>query len=239
MLTGLVFWRSILTPSQNIVDIFKPIIIHYMDSTSMLQKFLTGVIAEEWAHRYAKAHPPPPLLLTLSELAKELSEKSLQWLQAKPPLGYYELTPSLVRIHGETIGLLQSFSTQCKLPSSSIPYLGTEVDVSGLNPRAFTIESAQTAIGAQYTRLRDSLGRTRKKELAVMGEKRDKIEASVQRYLETKAQNDCRVSAAFAGAFVAFESVPDKVSPVVKGIMNGIKVGVLCFLVIGLDSQLV
>jgi TATA-binding protein-associated factor len=75
-----------------------------------------------------------------------------------------------------------------------------------------------------YTKLKDSLGRTKKRELSVMGEKRSNIVASIERYKEVKAQYDIRVSAAFAAAFVAFRRTPDKVSPVVKGIMNGIKV---------------
>ncbi|KAF5324890.1 hypothetical protein D9611_004580 [Ephemerocybe angulata] len=208
---------------EAIVDVFRPIIVHYMDSTSMVQKFLAGVIAEEWAHRYSLKNPSQPLLLDRLELAKELSDKSLSWLQGKPPPGYHELTPSLVRIHGEITAVLQQFSTLCKLPSSSIPNLGSDVDVSGTNPGSFTIESAQKVLATHYVRLRDSLGRTKKKELAIIAERREKIDVSIKRYLEMKAQSDNRVSASFAGAFVAFQSVPDKVSPVVKGIMNGIK----------------
>ncbi|KAJ2931331.1 hypothetical protein H1R20_g5658, partial [Candolleomyces eurysporus] len=208
---------------EGLNDTFKPIVIHYVDSTSMLQKFLSGTVAEEWAHRYCRDHPPPPLLLDLSDLARDLSDKSLGWLQAKAPLGYHELTPALLRIHAESTSLLQSFSTQCKLPSSAIPNLGSDVDVSGMTPGAFTVDTAQQAIGPHYNRLRDSLGRTKKKELAAIAEKRDKIDISIKRYQEMKAQYDNRVSASFAGAFVAFQSVADKVSPVVKGIMNGIK----------------
>ena len=48
--------------------------------------------------------------------------------------------------------------------------------------------------------------------------------ANIERYGDVKAQYDVRVSAAFAAAFVALKATPDKVSPIVKGIMNGIKV---------------
>lgn len=225
--------RELTRSFQGLNDIFKPIIIHYMDSTSMLQKFLAGVIAEEWSYRYRQKHAPPPLLLEQSELAKELSEKSLLWLQGKPPQGYHELSPSLGRIHSEVTGILQSFSTMCKLPASSIPNIGPDIDVSGNNPGAFNIDSAQQILSSHYIRLRDSLGRTKKKELALIADRKHKVDISIKRFLEVKAQYDNRVSAAFAGAFVAFESVPDKVSPIVKGIMNGIKVhslvnGMLC-----------
>jgi TATA-binding protein-associated factor len=135
---------------------------------------------------------------------------------------------ALYRIHTDCVALLHQFVSDCKLPSSSIPFLGTEVDITGSKPDCFTVTTAQTAIGSHFTRLKDSLGRAKKKELAAMGEKRSAIVISIERYLELKTQHDTRVSAAFAAAFVAFKSTPDKVSPVVKGIMNGIKVLLSC-----------
>ena len=191
----------------------------------MLQKFLAAIVAEEWAHAYDSTAPPSsPLLLEKSPLAKELSVKVLSWLQASPPAAYHEMAFSLARIHADCHALLHSFALDCKLPISSIPFLGTEIDIDGTKPGCFTIESAHAAIGPMYSRLKDSLGKTKKRELTVIAEKRSKILASIERYIELKAQHDIRVSAAFAAAFVAFKSTPDKVSPVVKGIMNGIKV---------------
>ena len=46
-------------------------------------------------------------------------------------------------------------------------------------------------------------------------------------FIEVKAQYDVRVAAAFAAAFIALRGTPDKVSLIVKGIMNSIKVGSL------------
>ncbi|KAF9483874.1 SNF2 superfamily chromatin remodeling protein [Pholiota conissans] len=211
---------------QNPIDqCFQPILLHYIDSTSMLQKFLTAIIAEEWAqeaNKQSEAKLLPPLLES-SNLAQEITKRVLAFLQGKPPPAYHEMAFALSRIHTDCIALLQMFATDCKLPMSSIPFLGTEIDVSGTISGRFTIETAQNAVGSMYTRLKDSLGRTRKKELAVIAEKRSAILATIERYNEVKTQHDIRVSASFAAAFVAFKSTPDKVSPVVKGIMNGIK----------------
>lgn len=192
----------------------------------MLQKFLTAVIAEEWAHQSTElsTNETPLSLVEKYDLAQEFTKRTLVWLQGKPPPAYHEMAFALSRIHADCISLLQMFATDCKLPSSSIPFLGTDIDISGTVAGCFTIETAQTAIGTMYSRLKDSLGRTRKKELAVIAEKRIAISVSIERYTEIKVQHDTRVSAAFAAAFVAFKSTPDKVSPVVKGIMNGIKV---------------
>ncbi|KAK0458447.1 SNF2 superfamily chromatin remodeling protein [Desarmillaria tabescens] len=215
------FWPKDMSTTE---ALFGPILLHYVDSTSMVQKFLTAVIAEEWAHEYDSKFPASGSSLhEASQLAKELSAKTLAWLQGNPPAAYHEMIVMLARLHTECIALLHAFNQDCKLPASSIPSLGTEIDITGKIPDCFTIETAQAACGPMFTRLKDSLGRTKKRELNVIGEKRNGILASIDRYIEVKAQHDTRVSAAFAAAFVAFKSMPDKVSPVVKGIMNGIK----------------
>ncbi|THV07958.1 SNF2 superfamily chromatin remodeling protein [Dendrothele bispora CBS 962.96] len=215
------YWPS---APQSVQGVFQPILLHYLDSTSMLQNLLSAVISEEWAREYSSNGKPDAVsLVEASAFAKEISIKTLAWLQNNPPPAYHEMAFSLARIHVDCVALLQSFATDCRLPQSSIPALGNEIDITGTKPGCFTIETAQNAVGTIFNRLKDSLGRAKKKELAIITEKRNIIAASIERYSEVKAQHDIRVSAAFAAAFVAFRNAPDKVSPVVKGIMNGVK----------------
>ncbi|KAJ3741734.1 SNF2 chromatin remodeling protein [Lentinula detonsa] len=215
------YWPSSIASME---EVFQPILLHYVDSTSMLQKVLSAIISEEWAREYSlKVRPDSPLLIDTSDLAKEISNKTLAWLQGTPPAAYHEMAFALARIHVDAVSLLHSFAMDCKLPISSIPFLGSEIDITGTNPDRFTIETAQEAIGPRYNQLKSMLGRTKKRELAVIEEKRVVVSASIDRYLEVKNQHEIRVGAAFAAAFVALRSTPDKVSPVVKGIMNGIK----------------
>lgn len=207
-------------------DFFRPILLHYIDSSSMLQKFLGAIVSEEWARGHEKLFTLFTPLSSVSTLAKEVSQKTLAWLQGNSPPAYHEMAYSLNRIHADCIALLQLFNTECKLPMSSIPFLGNEVDITGARQGCFTIETAQQTVNFHFTRLKDSLGRTRKKELSLMNEKRLTVVASIERYLEVKNQNDIRVSAVFAAAFVSFKDLPDKVSPVVKGIMNSVKASI-------------
>ncbi|KAJ7063461.1 SNF2 superfamily chromatin remodeling protein [Mycena amicta] len=181
----------------SIDETFQPILCHYIDSTSMLQKFLTAVIAEEWAREYDSLPHEKPLT-EKSTMAHTLSTNTLTWLQNPPPPAYHEMTLTLVRIHADCVALLKSFSTDCKLPMSSIPFLGSEIDVGGSKEGCFTIEVAHRAVGDLFTKLKEMLGRTKKRELSIIAEK-------------LKTQHDTRVAAAFAAAFS------------VKGIMNGIK----------------
>lgn len=189
----------------------------------MLQKFLAATVSEEWARIYYTNSTATPLVEG-SALAKELSSKILSWLQGNPPAAYHEMALSLGRIHAECTTLLQSFALDCKLPMSAVPSLGNEIDITGMKPGGFTIDTAQAAVGVMYMRLKESLGKTRRKELSLIGEKREAVVSNIERYGEIKTQHDVRVAAVFAAAFVAFRSTPDKVSPVVKGIMNSIKV---------------
>lgn len=204
---------------------FRPILIHYIESPSMLQAFLAAIIAEEWARECdARAPEGAPLLIESSPLAKALSDKTLTFLQADPPTAYHEMAYTLSRIHNECYNLLQSFVFDCKLPQSAIPVLGQEIDLTGTKPGFFTIEIAQAAVGDMFNKLKDTLGRTKRKELAILKDKRTQIAANIERYIDVKAQYDVRVSAAFAAAYVVMKDTPKKVSPIAQGIMNGIKV---------------
>ncbi|EMD34416.1 hypothetical protein CERSUDRAFT_117290 [Gelatoporia subvermispora B] len=218
-----VFW-PVTNGIQPRDDLFRPILVHYLESTSMLQKFLAAIISEEWAREYsASADPSAPLLIEASPLAAELSNKTLLWLQNDPPAAYHEMAFTLGRLHVECTNLLQSFVYDCKIPQTSVPSLGMEIDVTGTRQGCFTIETAQAAVGDMFNKLKDSLGKTKKREVATIKDKRTKIVTNIERYIEVKAQYDTRVSAAFAAAFIALKGTPDKVSPIVKGIMNSIK----------------
>jgi TATA-binding protein-associated factor len=110
---------------------------------------------------------------------------------------------NLARIHADCFGLLQAFAHDCKIPISLIPYLGTEIDITGTNPNCFSLEMAQNSVGIYFDQLKESLGRTKKREVAAIVEKRKQVVKNIEGYIELKAQHDTRVSAAFASAFVA------------------------------------
>jgi len=192
----------------------------------MLQKVLAAIVIEEWAKHYG-AEPSTskcPPLIEVSALAREMSNRTLAWLQSEPPAAYHEMAFTLARIHGECTNLLHSFAFDCKIPWIEIPTLGTEIDLTGSKEGGFSLASAEAAVERDYAKLRDRLGKAKKRELAVIAEKRKTVISSIERYKEVKTQHDIRVCAAFAAAYVALKNTPDKVSPIVKGVMNGIKV---------------
>ncbi len=192
----------------------------------MLQKVLAAIVVEEWAKRYEADLPisrRQPLMEAFT-LAREMSDRTLAWLQSEPPTAYHEMAFTLARIHGECTHFLQSFAFDCKVPWTEIPVLGTEIDLTGSKEGGFSLASAEAAVEQDFFRLKERVGKAKKRELAVITEKRKTALSSIERYKEVKTQYDIRVCAAFAAAYVALKSTPDKVSPIVKGVMNGIKV---------------
>lgn len=212
--------------ANGVDNTFQSILLHYVDSSSMLQKVLAAIIVEEWAKHYeadlstSKRLP----LMEASTLAREMSNRTLAWLQTEPPTAYHEMAFALARIHGECSHLLQSFTFDCKVPWAEIPTLGTEIDLTGSKQGGFSLASAEAAVEEDYFKLKERVGKAKKRELVVISEKRKTVLSSIERYKEIKTQHDIRVCAAFAAAYVALKSTPDKVSPIVKGVMNGIKV---------------
>ncbi|KAI0247046.1 SNF2 chromatin remodeling protein [Lactifluus subvellereus] len=215
-------WNS---STHSVDNVFQSIILHYVDSNSMLQKVLAAIVIEEWAKHY-DAEPSTskrPSLIEVSTLAREMSNRTLAWLQSEPPPAYHEMAFTLARIHGECTNLLRSFAFDCKLPWAEIPTLGTEIDLTGSKHGGFSLASAEAAVEQDYNKLKERLGKAKKRELAVIAERRKTVTSSIERYKEVKTQHDIRVCAAFAAAYVALKNTPDKVSPIVKGVMNGIK----------------
>ena len=204
----------------------------------MLQKVLAAIVVEEWAKHYGtepSAKDPP--LIEVSTLAHEMSNRTLAWLRSEPPAAYHEMAFTLARIHGECTNLLHSFAFDCKVPWIEIPTLGTEIDLTGLKEGGFSLASAEAAVERDYAKLRDRLGKAKKRELGVIAEKRKTVISSIERYKEVKTQHDIRVCAAFAAAYVALKNTPAKVSPIVKGVMNGIKVRPVSQLIVSFSNS--
>ena len=222
-LAYLVFLWS--APGDALEDAFPPLLTHYAKSSSVLQRVLTAIITEQWARESEDADSTAPPLIESSQLARSMAELALEVLQAEPPPAYYEMGAALHTLSVECRSLLDGFHRDCKIPAGSIPQLAAHIDLSGEDANAFTLVTAEATVGQIFQSLKTSLGRTQKKPLAILEEKRRAVAANIERYKTAKtSEHDVRVAAAFAAAFVALRGTPNKVSPIVKGIMNGIKV---------------
>jgi len=182
-------WRDISLrnfQTHSVDSVFQSILLHYVDSSSMLQKVIAAIVIEEWATHYdaVSSTTTRPPLIEVSTLAREMSNRTLAWLQSEPPAAYHEMAYTLARIHGECTNLLHSFAFECKIPWTEVPTLGTEIDLTGSKQGGFSLASAEAAVERDYNQLKDRVGKAKKRELAVIAEKRKTVISSIERYKE-------------------------------------------------------
>ena len=211
---------------QEQYEVFGILLEFYMDSSSMLRQFLTATIVQEWAAEFDSMSPVPQSLKATSPLAGRMVTRFFLFLQTDPPKSYHEMYLVLSRISGECRTLLNSFVTDAKVPAARLPELPTTIDTNGTSQLGFTIETASNVVGNMFEMLKASTTRHKRKELPALEEKRQKIEFSIKQYAEVKEQHDARVAAAVAGALIALREMPPKLNPVIRSVMNGVKVRV-------------
>jgi TATA-binding protein-associated factor len=193
--------------------------LHFIQSTSAYQRFIASTIIQEWALAQAT-----PALGKTSPLAGECSTHLLAFLEQDCPVSYHEMGAHLRGLALDCRALLQSFAEDAKVPAAKLPALPDRIDTEGKESDAFTVEFAQRFAGETFDTLKGSVPRGRKKEIGGLEEKRGKIVFGIERYGVVKGQLDVRVCAAVAGALIALRVYPSKLNPLVRSIMNGVKV---------------
>ncbi|SRR5258708_6768097 len=197
-----------------------------MNSASMLQQFLAATIIQEWAVESGlpKSYYGESTLISTSPLATTMVARFSEYLQSEPPSSYYEMYAFLSRIANDCRALFTQFASDGKVPHTKIPELPANVDAFGREQGGFTLSTANDAVSTSFDVLKAHVPKGRKKELPALEAKRQKINFSIKQYTDTKEQHDSRVAAAVAGALIALRSMPSKLNPVIRSVMNGVKV---------------
>jgi TATA-binding protein-associated factor len=216
-------------PVQEQNDAFGVPLEFYQESTSMLQQFLAATIVREWASEFCAQSRPLPTqsLRATSPLADKMVQRFFAYLQADPPPSYYEMYLNLSHISSNCRALLDMFQRDAKVPPARIPALPTTIDTNGTIEGAFSISMARDIVESTFVELCSHVPRAKRKELPSINAKQREIAASILQYGEIKGKHDARVSAAVAGALIALREMPSKLNPVIRSVMNGVKVGYL------------
>jgi TATA-binding protein-associated factor len=217
-------------------EVFGVLLEFYQQSSSMLQQFLTATIVREWANEYQAISQPKPAqsLRSTSPLAERMVVKFFTYLQSDPPPTYYEMYLNLSQISNQCRNLLNSFISNGRVPMNKVSPLPPVVDHNGTIEGAFTLSMAKDVVGATFESLKSLVPKSKKKELPGLEEKRREVATSIEKYGEVKEQHDARVAAAIAGALIALRELPPKLNPVIRSVMNGVKV---CIRLIVLPRQ--
>lgn len=183
------------------------LIRHYLSTTCAHQIFIGATIVREWA-------------LDSQESARASGIDSIVVPLLGPRATYTEMSTMLTRVHSEVRALFSAFTTEGKVKKDRIPDLPSRVDPLG-GGDAFTLDTARRAVGPTFDALTGLV--KAKAALANLRDRQKKVLASVGYFGAMKERLDVQVAAGVAGALIALGTMPPKLGPVVKAVMDAIK----------------
>jgi TATA-binding protein-associated factor len=218
--------RSVLN-FQNFQAFFVQQLFTYLASTAAHQILLASIIIEEWSKAVDESpasQAPAPLPL-VNEHAKLLVNQLIVMLEGQTPPTYYEMLLVLSQAFTDCHALLATFVTDAKIPQTDLPSIPSSLDPAAVPADLFTVDVAGSIAGDTFEKLAAKLTRpAQKKLLPLLREKQMKIISSIGFYMSLKEKYDRQVSAALAAAVIALRTMPAKLNPVIRSIMNGVKV---------------
>ncbi|PWN20339.1 hypothetical protein BCV69DRAFT_270773 [Microstroma glucosiphilum] len=189
------------------------LLLQYLDSHSALQKCLAATVVQEWAEAGE-----------MVSSTASLTDRLLDLINAPPPPTWSEMTLRLTRMQTDCVALLRAFQNEGKVPKAKLPTLPTYVDSLGHDHSAFTVESAQRVVTSDYDLLSTAIGpKLRQMVLPLLSDRRHKIIAAVAFYRDAKDKQDTQVYAAISAALIALKTLPSKLNPIIRSIMNSVK----------------
>lgn len=216
----------ISTTCADVQDFDVELIQRYLKSTSAHQIFLASVIVQEWAKDVGSQSDGEPVSLgRTSEMGEEIAQTLVQLVEAPPKSTYREMTTLLRQVQAECQGLLGAFVSEGRVPKEKIPTIPSQIDPTGKSAKAFSLDTAQSVIGPHFDALSKLLSKQMApKALPGLTTRQRKVMASLGYFMVMKERYDVQVSTAVCGALIALRVMPSKFGPVVKSVMDGVKV---------------
>ncbi|KAG9012882.1 TATA-binding protein-associated factor mot1 [Tulasnella sp. 427] len=212
-------------PVEKQHDAFHYFLTFYDVSRSMLQRFLSATIIQEWAIAAdAKSTLEPPISLCQSSpLAAELAARLIKAIESPPPATYHEQFHDLAKLQKDCQSLVNAFHTEVQVSMPRIPTLPVELDFDGGDKTRFSAALAEETVTKKFDELKALVGKPKRKNWNNLNEKRKQLQVSLERYQKTKKSYDVRVMSAVAAAIVGLRNLPEKKNPIIHGIMDGTK----------------
>lgn len=193
---------------------------HYLNSPSYFHKFMGSTILQEWAMGYEKSSGNR--LISHSNLCEDLSKVLLTSLSSEPPNCYHESFPLLDHMCKMANLQVNSFLPDPRFNTTSIQ-LPQNASIAG-GPDVFAVSHVRQAID-WLDSLHNLLPKPKKKrDVNRIDESKRILRELLHSFEKAKAVEDARVAAAFAAAAIALKTMPPKLTPLIKGVMNGLRV---------------
>lgn len=192
-----------------------------MSSPHATPRLFGAIVLEEYAKALKADSKQPP-----TAIAEEFIGVMLETLTAPESLPYFrELVPILKSVRTSCLQLFDVFLTKAKLPPSKIPLLPVIVQgEAGCGPGAFGIESAEKLIDETYPKLVKSLSATyRISANQGLEDSKHRIFVALSEAKIVCTQRATSILSAYAAAVLALGGVPKKLNPIIRSLMDSIK----------------
>jgi TATA-binding protein-associated factor len=186
---------------------------------------LKSYLASPSAHQVYMASSIVTESDSATPISGEITTLLLGYFERPRPATYSEMSALLKRIQIDCQALMQAFNTEAKVSKDRIPTIPTTVDPLSTSSSTFSLATAQMVISKHFDALCSLLSKhAAKNVLPSLKDRQMRIMISVGKYGVMKERYDTQVMAGIGGALVALGSLPAKIGPVVKAIMDSVKV---------------
>lgn len=202
---------------QRIFDSLK----NCMNSPHATPRLFGAIVLEEYAKALNADGKQPP-----AAIVEEFIAIMLETLTAPESLPYFrELVPILKSVRTSCLQLFEVFLTKAKLSPSKIPLLPVIVQgEAGCGPGAFGIESAEKLINETYPKLVKSLSATfRISANQGLEDSKHRIFVALSEAKSVCEQRVTSILSSYAAAVLALSGVPKKLNPIIRSLMDSIK----------------
>ena len=191
----------------------------YLTSASSHQIAFVAILLEEWARASVGSSAPAASALAVSSpVVMRLAPTVVYALEGEAAASYSETSALLSQVFTHCQQLLGIFRTKGKIATGKIPTL------AGPSGHDFSLERAAQAVDSDYSALEALIKpQNRAASRPLLEELRNKIRAEIARASAIKESMDVEVFASLAGAAVVLRTLPGKMNPLIRSIMNGVK----------------
>ncbi|KAI1330419.1 hypothetical protein F5Y16DRAFT_396387 [Xylariaceae sp. FL0255] len=198
------------------LDAYDALLIPGLSSSYASTQLTACIVINEYAKGCTS-----PLETTASRYASEL----LKIIDTDRPPQYRDLVSYVQRVRSQCLQLIGLFRDHGKVSQQKLPTLAVVVQGEAeAGPGAFSLVNADKLVSDDYDRLKKAMAPAQRLIASQqLNEARIDTVAAIEEARTMKDIRDVRIKAAAACALVAMKTMPKKPSPLIKGIMDSIK----------------
>ncbi|KAI1365229.1 hypothetical protein F5Y08DRAFT_189802 [Xylaria arbuscula] len=203
-----------LVPAQYL-EAYDALLIPGLSSSYASTQLNACVVIDEYARGCSSSQAES------SRYAREL----LKIIDSERPPQYRDLVSHVQRVRSQCQQLMNIFRDHGKVSQQKLPVLAVVVQGEAeAGPGAFSLVNAEKCVTDDYERLKKAMAPAQRLiALQQLNEARQDTVSAIDEARAAKEVRDTRIKAAAACALIAMKMLPKKPSPLIKGIMDSIK----------------